>query len=78
MVDIVFLFHKNSDRTYEACFFAMSPRYLRYQLSAEPNLAESNYSEDASLFGDPDPEIFLAAIPFLEPNAHSRTQHVEH
>jgi hypothetical protein len=78
MVRIVILSNENSDQTSGACFSAMNPSLHRHGFSTEPSLAESDPSRDASLFGDPDPEIFLAAIPFLGPNIHSRSQYVEH
>jgi hypothetical protein len=42
----------------------------------EPNPAESVSCEDTTLFADPDPEIFIATIPFPEPNAHPRSLNV--
>jgi hypothetical protein len=34
-------------------------------------------SEETTLFADPDPQIFIAAIPLPEPYAHSASQYVE-
>jgi hypothetical protein len=56
----------------------MSPSHHRQGLSAEPNPTESDSSGNATLFGDPDPEIFIATIPFPEPNAHSRRRYVQY
>jgi hypothetical protein len=57
---------------------AMSPSQNRHGLLAEPNTAESDSSENITLFADPAPEIFLATIPFPVPTAYSRIQYVQH
>jgi hypothetical protein len=53
-------------------------RHHLQRLLTESISAEDDFSGNATLFGDPDPEIFLAAILSLDLDPSVRGQYVQH